>query len=126
MSITIGFENCEVLEIEDGVVTYLEILGVTDNVSYSIGQGIKYTKTAKALKLHLKLDPTAFQRPSYVSRLLKYQDITSIDLGGVGYRIEWGDEADYYENSHQKIMHLDDDLLIITVQEFDRSGDFDE
>ena len=113
----IVFENCEVAEVRVDNITYMNLWGVTDSISYSRYQKRTNTfKNVKGFNAGIKFD-------SYlVERCLKYKDITQIIWEGQTYFMNWKD-YDIDENEYQTV-HIDEDdgVIHINISEVQESA----
>jgi hypothetical protein len=110
----IVFENCEVMYVASAHVTYINIWGVTDSISYSHHNKETTTvKYAKGFNAGIKFDNYL------VGRCLQYNDITQIVWEGETYFMNWKD-YNLDENEYQSC-HLDTktNVLHINISEED-------
>lgn len=102
------FENCEVRYVAVSDVTYMNIWGVTDSISYS-----SYNKKTTVLK-YCKGFNAGIKFDSYlVDRCLQYKDITQIHWEGQTYFMNWKD-YNLDENEYQHV-HVDEHESIIHI-----------
>ena len=104
----IVFENCEVAEVSVDNITYMNLWGVTDSISYS-----RYQKRTDVFK-HVKGFNVGIRASCPLrDRCLQYKDITQIVWEGETYFMKWKDHG-IDENEYQTI-HVDEDTGFIHI-----------
>ena len=113
----IVFENCEVAEVSLDNITYMNLWGVTDSISYS-----RYQKRTDVFKHAEGFNVGIRASCPLRDRCLQYKDITQIVWEGETYFMNWKD-YDIDENEYQTV-HIgeDDGVIHINISEVQESA----
>lgn len=104
----IVFENCEEVEVSVDNITYMNLWGVTDSISYS-----HYQKRTDVFKYVEGFNAGIRASRGLIERCLQYKDIAQIVWEGQTYFMNWKDH-NLDENEYQTI-HVDEDTGVMHI-----------